>query len=227
MELSMAVEVLGTPSSTDRVTIPVVLTRSRSGIRRTLCLRESDLCRVRCGMFKSLLCSVYALGKRGRLMRSRTMAVIHSENVLLQDIYVNNTSNSGSVSSNTDGANTIYSKNIEFARWSVTNGDDSISMKANSTNILIRDSQFYRGLGISFGSIGQYKGVYETIENVVARNITCYETTHASYIKTWTGQQVGYPPNGGGGGLGRMLPACPRLIPSNPAHRENSLLTLL
>jgi galacturan 1,4-alpha-galacturonidase len=130
------------------------------------------------------------------------MTVIHSENVLLQDIYVNNAGNSGSVSSNTDGCNTIYSNNIELARWSVTNGDDSIAIKANSTNILIRDSTFYSGLGVAFGSIGQLKGVFEAIENVVVRNITCYRTTHAAYIKTWTGQQVGYPPNGGGGGLG-------------------------
>lgn len=164
---------------------------------------------------ESLLCLVQQVSEIGELIRSRTMTVIHSANVLLQDIYVNNTSNSGSVSSNTDGANTIYSSNIEFARWSVTNGDDSIAIKANSTNILIRDSEFYHGLGVAFGSIGQYKGVFETIENVVVRNITCYKTTHASYIKTWTGQQVGYPPNGGGGGLGCRLRAHSNLIPSD------------
>ena len=130
------------------------------------------------------------------------MTVIYSENVLLQDIYVNNAGNDGSVSSDTDGANTIYANNITFKGWSVTNGDDSIAMKANSTNIFILDSTFYDGLGIAFGSIGQYKGVFNTIQNVTASNITCYGTLHAAYIKTWTGQQVGYPPNGGGGGLG-------------------------
>lgn len=36
------------------------------------------------------------------------------------------------------------------------NGDDSIAMKANSTNILIENCDFYTGLGIAIGSIGQY-----------------------------------------------------------------------
>jgi galacturan 1,4-alpha-galacturonidase len=133
------------------------------------------------------------------------MTVIYSESVLLQDIYVSNTADDGSSTSNTDGANTIFSDNITFNRWSVTNGDDSIALKANSTNIRIFDSTFYDGLGLAFGSIGQYKGVFNTIENVEVKNITYHKTLHAAYIKTWTGQQVGYPPNGGGGGLGCKL----------------------
>lgn len=56
----------------------------------------------------------------------------------------------------TDGADTIYVNNITFRNWVVDNGDDSISMKANSTNVLIEDCDFYTGLGIAIGSIGQY-----------------------------------------------------------------------
>ncbi|TGO66604.1 hypothetical protein BOTNAR_0058g00260 [Botryotinia narcissicola] len=131
-----------------------------------------------------------------------TMTVFKSSSILLQDIYVNSTSSSGSPSRNTDGADTIYSDDIHFDRWTVVNGDDSISMKANSTNILITNSTFYNGLGVAIGSIGQYKGVYESIENVTATGIVFYKTLHGGYVKTWTGEQVGYPPNGGGGGLG-------------------------
>jgi hypothetical protein len=134
------------------------------------------------------------------------MTVIHSQNVLLQDIYVNSTTHDGYPARNTDGADTIYSDHITFNRWTVSNGDDSISIKANSTNIVITNSVFYKGLGVAIGSIGQYKDVFETIENVYANNITCYNTAYAAYIKTWTGQQVGYPPNGGGGGLGCKSP---------------------
>lgn len=50
--------------------------------------------------------------------------------------------------------------------------------------------------------LGQYNGIYEYIENVFARNITCIGTRYAAYIKTWTGIQQNYPPNGGGGGTG-------------------------
>lgn len=50
----------------------------------------------------------------------------------------------------------MYADNITFRNWIVDNGDDSISMKANSTNILIENCDFYTGLGIAIGSIGQY-----------------------------------------------------------------------
>ena len=134
-----------------------------------------------------------------------TLTVIHSKNVLLQDVFVNNLKDDGGTTINTDGADTIYANNITFDRWEVHNGDDAISPKANSTNITVTNSIFYRGTGLALGSIGQYKGVFETIENFKAENITCVGTTHALYMKTWTGQQVGYPPNGGGGGLGCMF----------------------
>lgn len=102
----------------------------------------------------------------------------------------------------TDGADTVYANNITFRRWTVDNGDDSIAMKANSTNILIEDCKFYTGLGVAIGSIGQYTGRYEIIENVTARNIEINHMRYGAYIKTWTGVPSGYPPNGGGGGLG-------------------------
>lgn len=61
----------------------------------------------------------------------------------------------------TDGADTVYADNITFRNWIVDNGDDSISMKANSTNILIENCDFYTGLGLAIGSIGQYGTCYE------------------------------------------------------------------
>jgi hypothetical protein len=113
-----------------------------------------------------------------------TMTVIHSSDVLLQDIYVNNTSKTGAPTVNTDACDTIYANNITFRRWIVDNGDDAISPKANSTNILIEDSEFYRGSGIALGSIGQMNGQFETIENVTCRNITSHNTKNGAYIKT-------------------------------------------
>ncbi|CAG8022233.1 unnamed protein product [Penicillium salamii] len=80
---------------------------------------------------------------------------------------------------NTDGADTIRSSHITFNNWTVYNGDDSISLKANSTDIAITNSKFYNGLGIAMGSIGQYKDEFETIERVVAENIQYNNTLHA------------------------------------------------
>jgi galacturan 1,4-alpha-galacturonidase len=131
------------------------------------------------------------------------MTVIHSEDVLLQDMYVNNTSHDSCCGArNTDGLDTMFSNNIHINRWTIVNGDDSISTKANSTNILVTNCTFYNGLGFALGSIGQYKDSFETLENITVRDIIAYNTLHAAYVKTWTGQQVGYPPNGGGGGFG-------------------------
>ncbi|KAK8131421.1 glycoside hydrolase family 28 protein [Apiospora sp. TS-2023a] len=137
-----------------------------------------------------------------------TVTIIHSENILMEDIYVNSTDTKQEVgfefsSLNTDGADTVYANNITFRRWVVDNGDDSIAMKANSTNILIEDCRFHTGLGIAIGSIGQYDGEFEIIENVTARNIQILDKMrYGVYVKTWTGRSAGYPPNGGGGGLG-------------------------
>ncbi|KAJ5111504.1 pectin lyase fold/virulence factor [Penicillium argentinense] len=130
-----------------------------------------------------------------------TMSIIYSHQVDLDSIFVNNTGNVIS-SSNTDGADTIRSSHITFNNWTVYNGDDSISLKGNSTDITITNSHFYNGLGIALGSIGQYKDQLETIERFTVKNIDYHNILHAVYFKTWTNDQNGYPPNGGGGGLG-------------------------
>ncbi|KAF5519098.1 Alpha-L-rhamnosidase rgxB [Colletotrichum aenigma] len=130
-----------------------------------------------------------------------TMSIIYSHNVELDSILVNNTGNRYQ-SSNTDGADTIRSSNIKFNNWTVYSGDDSISLKANSTDVSITNSKLYNGLGIALGSIGQYKGQFETIERLNVKDCYFDNTLHAVYFKTWTDDQNGYPPNGGGGGLG-------------------------
>ncbi|KAF9490443.1 pectin lyase-like protein [Pleurotus eryngii] len=131
-----------------------------------------------------------------------TMAIKSSDEVLLENIYVNSTSSSRAPARNTDGVDTFFSNQITFRNWTVTGGDDNISLKANSTNILIQDCVFHGGLGVAIGSIGQYPGVFETVENVTAERVSCFGTRYSGYIKTWTGIQQNFPPNGGGGGLG-------------------------
>ncbi|TFY73134.1 hypothetical protein EWM64_g10878, partial [Hericium alpestre] len=73
---------------------------------------------------------------------------------------------------NTDGVDTFYSNNITIRNWSVTNGDDQISLKANTSNVVIENCHFYKGNGIAIGSIGQYLGEYEFVANVTANNVT-------------------------------------------------------
>ncbi|KAM0284302.1 hypothetical protein ACHAQH_002096 [Verticillium albo-atrum] len=131
-----------------------------------------------------------------------TMTIQHSSHLLLEDIYVNSTSSSEHNTLNTDGADTMYSDDITFRRWRVTNGDDAIALKANSTNISVYDSEFWHSTGIAVGSMGQFLGEHEHFENFHVRNVTMHNVIRACYFKTWTGRQIGYPPNGGGGGTG-------------------------
>uniref|UniRef100_A0A8H7KEB1 Pectate lyase superfamily protein domain-containing protein n=1 Tax=Bionectria ochroleuca TaxID=29856 RepID=A0A8H7KEB1_BIOOC len=131
-----------------------------------------------------------------------TVTIVGSKNVVLEDIFVSAISRSSKPARNTDGANTMFSDNITLRRWEIENGDDSIAAKANSTNILIEDCIFRDGQGVAIGSIGQYANRFEIVENVVARNIKQYGSNYVARIKTWTGEQNEWPPNGGGGGIG-------------------------
>jgi hypothetical protein len=130
------------------------------------------------------------------------MSIIYSHHVELDSIFVNNTGNRVSsckftyglfakqvlthavLLANTDGADTIRSSHIKFNNWTVYNGDDSLSLKANSTDISITNSKFYNGLGIALGSIGQYNGQYETIERLTVKNISYHNTLHAVSLKS-------------------------------------------
>ena len=142
--------------------------------------------------------------RRMRFVQSQmwTMATTWSEHLLFEDIYVNNTSNSEHSTLNTDGIDTIWSDDITLRRWDVTCGDDHVALKGNSSNVFVYDSVFHGGQGFAIGSLGQYNGRWEYIDTFYARNITLHDTTYAIYLKTWPGHQNGYPPNGGGGGLG-------------------------
>lgn len=62
--------------------------------------------------------------------------------------------------------------------------------------MLVQDSHFHGTGGVAVGSIGQYLGVFEFIENVTAERIVCDRCAHIGYVKTWTGVQKGAPPNG-------------------------------
>ncbi|KAI0688057.1 pectin lyase-like protein [Cerioporus squamosus] len=118
-----------------------------------------------------------------------TLTVHTAENVLLERIFIHSVSNSSAPTQNTDGIDTFYTNNITLRHWDVTEGDDAVSPKANTTNMLIQDSHFL-------------PGVYEFIENITAERIICDRCGHAGFIKTWTGVEKGVPPNGGGGGVG-------------------------
>ncbi|ADV21054.1 polygalacturonase, putative [Cryptococcus gattii WM276] len=137
-----------------------------------------------------------------------------SENVYIKDFYVNATSyNPESASDqknwlqNTDGSDTYQSHNVTYENMVYQGGDDCVALKPNSTSITLRNVTCYGGTGIAFGSIAQYSGVKDVIEDVFMEDIQLYPSNQCPayqgvYFKSWLGYSIGQPPNGGGGGYG-------------------------
>ncbi|GMK57159.1 hypothetical protein CspeluHIS016_0309990 [Cutaneotrichosporon spelunceum] len=137
---------------------------------------------------------------------------VDSDNVVYESCYVNATSTSGSFEEkswlqNTDGIDTYRTNDVVISNFVYQGGDDCIAFKPNSTNIVVQNVTCVGGTGIAFGSIAQYDGVKDLIENVVLKDIKLYPSDQCRgyqgvYFKSWIGEEVGHPPNGGGGGYG-------------------------
>jgi polygalacturonase len=138
--------------------------------------------------------------------------VVDSRGVLYESCYVNATSTSGgreekSWLQNTDGIDTYRSRDVVISNIVYQGGDDCIAFKPNSTGVVVSNATCVGGTGIAFGSIAQYKGTMDVIEDVVLRDIRLYASDQVRgyqgiYFKSWIGEEVGHPPNGGGGGYG-------------------------
>ncbi|KAF5348712.1 hypothetical protein D9758_006754 [Tetrapyrgos nigripes] len=92
------------------------------------------------------------------------------------------------------GVDIMFFDKITLRNWTIAEGDDSISVKANSTNILIQDCIVITHMMSSDSSLGQYKGEFEIVENVVAERAKVLGTRYAGLTI--------YTSLGGGGGIG-------------------------
>ena len=68
---------------------------------------------------------------------------------------------------NTDGWDTYRSENIIIQNSVINNGDDCVSFKPNSTEILVQNLHCNGSHGISVGSLGQYVGEVDIVEKVL------------------------------------------------------------
>jgi galacturan 1,4-alpha-galacturonidase len=85
----------------------------------------------------------------------------------------------------------------------VNNGDDCVSFKPNSTNIVVQNMQCNGSHGISVGSLGQYVHEYDIVENVYVYNISMSNASDGARIKVWPGIYTDFQSNlNGGGGSG-------------------------
>jgi hypothetical protein len=51
-------------------------------------------------------------------------------------------------------------------------GDDCVSFKPGSTNMHVKNLTCYNSAGIAIGSLGQYEGVRDVVENITAEDVT-------------------------------------------------------
>ncbi|UJO21503.1 Putative galacturan 1,4-alpha-galacturonidase A [Fulvia fulva] len=136
----------------------------------------------------------------------------------MSGIFINGTNtdpagNRSNYETNIDGFNGVRVNHARLADWYFHGGDDCIALKGNSTNFAISNITCLGG-GIAFGSIGQYKESPDFVSNVTAQDISVAKdirpptggagVSGGAYFKSWVGVEAGQPPQGGGGGTGRV-----------------------
>lgn len=112
-------------------------------------------------------------------------------------------STSANEAKNTDGWDTLRSDNIVIQSSTIQNNDDCVSFKPNSTNILVQNLMCGNSRGISVGSLGQYPGQYDIVENVYVYNTLMGNASAGARIKVWPSGHVNFQAAlSGGGGSG-------------------------
>ncbi|KAG6861698.1 hypothetical protein C0995_013267 [Termitomyces sp. Mi166 len=127
-----------------------------------------------------------------------SVQINESKNVLYQNITINAASTSSNRPANTDGWNIYRSDGITIKDSLINNGDDCVAFKPNATNVLVSGLNCNGSHGISVGSLGQFPGVFDIVENVTAtiwipllRNVKMSNAENGARIKTWAGPNVG------------------------------------
>jgi galacturan 1,4-alpha-galacturonidase len=99
---------------------------------------------------------------------------------------------------------TLKSSNIVIQNSRIDNGDDCVSFKPGSIDIVVQGLVCSGSHGISVGSLGQYKGQNDVVENVYVYNTTMSNASNGARIKTWAGHGQMNGVGSGGGGSGRV-----------------------
>uniref|UniRef100_A0A7S3JRR9 Pectate lyase superfamily protein domain-containing protein n=1 Tax=Aureoumbra lagunensis TaxID=44058 RepID=A0A7S3JRR9_9STRA len=95
---------------------------------------------------------------------------------------------SPSSSINTDGIDILESSEINIHNCWISTGDDNLAIKEGSSRVYVRGGFFFRGHGLSIGSLGE-GGTTASVKHVYLANVTFIRTTNAARIKTWQGGQ--------------------------------------
>ncbi|KAF2644461.1 putative extracellular exo-polygalacturonase [Massarina eburnea CBS 473.64] len=128
--------------------------------------------------------------------------VANSSDVVFSNIDIAGDSVSTNPAKNTDGWDTYRSSNIVIQNSNINNGDDCVSFKPNSTDIVVQNLICNGSHGISVGSLGQYLGEIDIVKNVYVYNVSMSNASDGARIKVWPGisSALSGDLQGGGGG---------------------------
>ncbi|KAF8608536.1 pectin lyase-like protein [Ceratobasidium sp. AG-I] len=119
--------------------------------------------------------------------------VTDSSYITFTNTIINATTNSSKLPKNTDGFDTYRSNHITIQDLWYNGGDDSISFKPNSTDVTVKNAVMLGSHGVSVGSIAQYPGIYDIIQNIWVQNVTFgngldgTKSQNGVRIKSWPG----------------------------------------
>ncbi|PVH98834.1 glycoside hydrolase family 28 protein [Periconia macrospinosa] len=131
--------------------------------------------------------------------------VANSSDVVFSNINIAGGSSSKNPAKNTDGWDTYRSSDIVIQNSHIDNGDDCVSFKPNSTNIVVQNLICNGSHGISVGSLGQYVGEVDIVKNIYVHNVTLSNATSGARIKVWPGISSALSGDlQGGGGSGAV-----------------------
>ncbi|KAF3400115.1 putative exopolygalacturonase X [Penicillium rolfsii] len=131
--------------------------------------------------------------------------VANSSNVLFEGIDITGFSKSKNTAKNTDGWDIYRSDNIVIQDSVINNGDDCVSFKPNSTNVIVQNLHCNGSHGISVGSLGQYKNEVDIVENILVYNVSMFNASDGARIKVWPGVASALSTDlQGGGGSGSV-----------------------
>ncbi|KAI1798604.1 glycoside hydrolase family 28 protein [Daldinia bambusicola] len=129
--------------------------------------------------------------------------IANSSDIIVSNMDLRAESLNGVKISNSDGWDTYRSDNVVIQNSFIRNTDDCVSFKPNSTNVVIQDLECIGSHGISIGSIGQYAGQTDVVENLHVYNVSMANASDFARIKVWPGAQTNFQTHlVGGGGSG-------------------------
>ncbi|PWW80808.1 Glycoside Hydrolase Family 28 protein [Tuber magnatum] len=135
------------------------------------------------------------LSIKGIAMRNSpcwTNFLTESTDIYYDDVSIEAVSINQNRPKNTDGWDTYNVDRLTVTNSRANIGDDCFSPKPNTTNVFVQNLWCNGTNGVSMGSIGQYPGVMDIIENIYIQNVTMLNSRNGARLKAWAGSNVGY-----------------------------------